>query len=83
MAMLEIIGRKVIVSRVAVALFNAQWPCSSLRASRAYWFEFAANGDLIDTDCPEQDDGDAAAALAQDCQQYLDGVVPSWCAGLV
>jgi hypothetical protein len=72
-------GRKVIVSRESVAAFNRTWPCSSLRASRAYWFEFDASGDLIDTDVPEQDDGPAASALADDCKAYLfDGDCPSW-----
>jgi hypothetical protein len=67
------------VSREGVAAFNARWPCSTLRPSRAYWFEFDVNGDLINTDCPEQDDGPAAAAMAEDCKTYLfDGDVPEW-----
>lgn len=73
--------RKVIVPRADVAAFNAQWPCSTLRASRAYWFEFEANGDLVDTDCPEQDDGPAAKAMADDCQAFLaTGDQPAWAA---
>lgn len=72
-------GRKVILSREAIALFNAQWPCSTLRSTRAYWFEFAENGDLIDTDCPEHDDGPAASAIADDCKAYLfEGIKPAW-----
>ena len=72
-------SRKVIVLRQAVALFNAQWPCSPLRATRAYWFEFDQSGDLVDTDCPESDDGPAALALAEDCRAFLDsGAVPGW-----
>lgn len=72
-------GRKVIVSRDAVASFNRAWPCSSLRASRAYWFEFDAAGDLVDTDCPEQDDGPAASAMADDCRAFLiEGRRPEW-----
>ncbi len=55
-------SRKVIVSRDEVANFNSRWPCSELRDSRAYWFEFDSDGDLIDTDVPEQDDGSAASA---------------------
>lgn len=71
--------RKVRVSKEAVALFNARWPASSLRTSRAYWFEFDANRDLIDTDVPEQDDGDAATALAEDCEAWLfDAKAPAW-----
>lgn len=77
--MLTEIGRKVIVSREGVAAFNRTWPCSSLRASRAYWFEFDADGDLIDTDCPEQDDGPPASAMADDCKAYLfEDEQPSW-----
>ena len=72
-------SRKVIVPRQAVALFNAQWPCSTLRTSRAYWFEFDERGDLVDTDCPESDDGPATLALAEDCRAFLDdGTQPDW-----
>lgn len=77
--MFEIIGRKVIVSRDGIAAFNRIWPGSSLRATRAYWFEFDARRDLVDTDCPEQDDGPAASAMADDCKAYLfDDVTPAW-----
>ena len=77
--MLTQICRKVIVSREGVAAFNHTWPCSSLRSSRAYWFEFDADGDLIDTDCPEQDDGPAASAMADDCKAYLfEDEQPTW-----
>lgn len=79
---MQIIGRKVIVSRAEVAAFNAQWPCSTLRATRAYWFEFNASGDLVDTDCPEHDDGPAALAMSQDCQALLfDNVTADWMEG--
>ena len=71
-------SRKVIVSQEEVERFNASWPCSELR-SRSYWFEFDAGGDLVDTDVPEQDDGPAALAMSQDCQEFLfDGVSPRW-----
>lgn len=77
--MLTISGNKVIASREAVALFNAQWPCSTLRPTRAYWFEFDRDGNLVDTDCPEQDDGPAASALADDCKMYLfSEEQPAW-----
>lgn len=70
---MEIIGPgKVRVSADGIAVFNASWPCSNLRASRSYWFEFDADGDLIDTDCPEQDDGPAASALCDDCRDFLN-----------
>lgn len=78
---MKTISRKVIVSRDEVATFNSRWPCSTLRPSRAYWFEFDASGDLVDTDCPEQDDGPAASAMADDCRAYLfDGETPDWAA---
>ncbi len=80
MERLAIQDRKVIVSREAVAAFNRGWPCSSLR-DRSYWFEFGTNGDLVDTDCPEHDDGPAASAMADDCRAYLlDGDYPLWAA---
>jgi hypothetical protein len=63
--------RKVRFSREEVAKFNASWPCSPLR-DRSYWFEFAANGDLIDTDVPEQDEGDAALALSYEAHIWLE-----------
>jgi hypothetical protein len=81
MAVEIISGRKVRVSPEGVASFNRAWPCSTLRASRAYWFEFDSRGDLIDTDCPESDDGPAALALAEDCKAYLfNGTRPIWAA---
>lgn len=71
--------RKVIVSRDEVRLFNSRWPCSELRTTRHYWFEFDADGDLIDTDVPESDDGSAASAMADDCKRWLfDDVEPEW-----
>lgn len=71
--------RKVRVSREGIAAFNRQWPCSSLRSSRAYWFEFDHDRDLIDTDVPEHDDGSAALALSQDCEAFaFDDEMPDW-----
>lgn len=71
--------RKVRASSRDVLAFNAQWPGSTLRATRAYWFEFDERGDLVDTDCPEHDDGPAAAALADDCRAFLfDGTLPDY-----
>ena len=70
--------RRVIVPREEIAAFNRQWPCSTLR-DRAYWFEFDASGDLVDTDCPASDDGPAASALADDCREFLEsGALPQW-----
>ena len=63
-------NRKVIVSREEVARFILSFPCSGLRP-RSYWFEFDENGDLIDTDVPEHDDGPGASALADDAKQFL------------
>lgn len=81
MSALAIIGPgKVRVSREGVTSFNRAWPCSSLRDSRAYWFQFNTESlDLEDTDCPESDDGPAASAMADDCRDYLrDGTRPAW-----
>src|ERR1039457_6231859 len=73
--------RKVRVSKDGVAAFNRQWPCSELRTSRAYWFEFENNGDLVDTDVPEQDDGTAAAAMADDAREFMfNDTLPGWAA---
>lgn len=71
--------RKVRVSREGVAAFNRQWPCSTLRSSRAYWFEFDESRNLVDTDVPEHDDGSAALALSQDCEAFaFDDETPAW-----
>jgi hypothetical protein len=79
--MLKIEGRKVIVSREGVEAFNRTWPCSELRSTRHYWFEFDESGDLVDCDVPEQDDGSAATAMADDCRRYLiDDEQPTWAA---
>ena len=80
MSVLSMVGTcKVRVSRDGVAAFNRTWPCSTLRDSRAYWFEFDASGDLVDTDCPEQDDGPAAAAMSDDCKAWLfNDELPGW-----
>lgn len=72
-------GSKVFVSAGEVAEFNRGWPCSELRSTRAYWFEFESNGDLVDTDVPEHDDGSAATAMADDCRKFLkDDELPEW-----
>lgn len=69
---LSVVGRrKVRISREGVAAFNAAWPGSRLRTSRAYWFDFDESGNLVDTDVPEQDDGPEAAALSDDCKAWL------------
>ena len=71
--------RKVRVSHLGVRLFNAQWPCSRLDPQRAYWFEFDADGDLVDTDVPEHSDGPEATALCDDAKAWLDdGTLPDW-----
>ena len=68
-------SRKVIFSRSDVAEFRAGWPCCKLQ-DRSYWFEFDSDGDLIDCDVPEQDDGPEAAAMACDAWEYLLSVTP-------
>lgn len=72
-------GGKVRVTMDGVAEFNRRWPCSELRSTRAYWFDFDANGDLVDTDVPEHDDGSAATAMSDDCKAFLfEGKTPAW-----
>lgn len=70
---------KVRVSRDGMRLFNRGWPCSELSAHRAYWFEFDADGDLVDTDVPEHSDGSASLAMSEDCKQFLfENTLPQW-----
>lgn len=80
MSLLAIIGpNKVQVSPEGIEAFNRTWPGSRLRPERSYWFEFGPTIDLIDTDCPEQDDGPEAKALANDCEAFLlTEVLPAW-----
>ena len=81
MNLIHLIGpNKVRVSQEGVAAFNRRWPCSTLRDTRSYWFEFDSRGNLVDTDCPEQCDATAAAtAMAADCQAYLESdTMPEW-----
>ena len=74
----EISRGKVLISRDGVALFNKQWPGSKLR-NRAYWFDFDNDGNLVDCDVPEQDDGLEAASLAQDALNWLfHDEMPQW-----
>lgn len=81
-ALTLLMSRKVRVSADGVAAFNRGWPCSTLRPSRAYWFQFDCEGSLIDSDVPDQDDGPAASAMAEDCQAFLDhGTLPEWAPG--
>lgn len=71
--------RKVRVSRTGIALFNRQYPCSTLSVTRAYWFEFAEDGELINDDIPSHDECDETATLAADCLAWLDdGTSPDW-----
>jgi hypothetical protein len=70
---------KVIVSRQEVARFNARWPGSPLNPNRHYGFEFDEQGDLLDSDVPEHQDGTAALALAYACREfYLLETWPEW-----
>jgi hypothetical protein len=76
---MKIQNRKVFVSKHEVASFNRGWPCSELRSTRSYWFEFDSQGDLVDTDLPEHDDGSAASAMADDCKAFLrESKLPEW-----
>ena len=72
-------GNTVKVTAPGIAAFKKVWPCSGL-PDNLQWFEFAANGDLVDTSITEESDGSAAAALADDCKAFLqDGTLPEWC----
>lgn len=64
-------GNKVRFSKEEVRLFMYGYPCSGLR-ERSYWFEFDNNGDLVDTDVPEHDDGEGASALSQEASVFFE-----------
>jgi hypothetical protein len=68
----------VTVTEKEVARFKETWPCSGLH-DKEYWFTFDADENLVDSNVGEDDDGDAARALSQDCQEYLFcQVMPVW-----
>ena len=63
---------RVNVSRADVEKFNRSWPCSNLPA-RPFWFEYWANGDLVDygpSSLYGKYDGPALLALTGDAQAY-------------
>lgn len=71
-------SNKVIVSRQEIANFNRSRPQSLFRDTRTYWFEFDSEGELIDTDCPEQDYV-SESEIAGDCAAWLfDGIIANW-----
>lgn len=71
--------RKIIVSKKEVLTFMRMFPCSGLSGNRSYWFEFDKDGNLVDTDVPEHDDGDGARVLADDCHSFLmHETIPDW-----
>jgi hypothetical protein len=79
MKMMKIKQSRVLVSRQEVTAFNSRWPCSELRDSHTYWFEFDDADNLIDTNVDVRGDGSAASAMADDCRHYLKtGEYPEW-----
>lgn len=72
-------GRTVFVTRYETIAFNQAWPCSELRTDREHWFTFETNGDLVDHNLTDREDGSAASAMADDCKAYLErGECPDW-----
>jgi len=70
-------GNKVFFSTNDVRMFARTWPGCILQ-DRAYWFEFDGEGNLVDTNIPENEDGLEAIALADDAGQYMAGTRPRW-----
>ena len=63
---------RVRFSRAEVEAFNDTWPCSEL-GNRALWFEYdRSNGDLVDHNLKDHEDGSAALALSHDGQVWLE-----------
>lgn len=73
-------GKRVLFESADVAKFKAVWPCSNL-GTGPYWFEFDWRGDLVGTNVPEEHDGPAASALADDGRAFLSttgAIKPEW-----
>lgn len=64
--------RKVIFTREEVAAFVHDNPGCGLQSTRAYWFEFDPDAELIDMDVPWQDYGPGAEALADTARAWLE-----------
>lgn len=64
-------------NRGEVAKFKRLWPCSGL-PNHQVWFEFAANGDLIDTNISDKSEFGAVAALISDARALLRGETVAW-----
>lgn len=63
---------RVCVSGDEVDYFNRHWPCSEL-TGHPISFTFASDGDLVDTNARETEDGGALLALSQDAWKYTEG----------
>jgi hypothetical protein len=62
---------RVAVSAEEVYQFNTRWPCSELSANHGLSFTFdKRNGDLVDHNARQFEDGSALVALSQDAQKY-------------
>lgn len=71
--MIRYTPNKIGFSGAEVVDFMRTFPCSGLR-ERSYWFEFDSEGNLIDTDVPEHDDGPGATALCEQAHEYWQGL---------
>jgi hypothetical protein len=58
---------KIIITAHDVGLFNAMWPASPIELRRHY-AEFDRQGNLVDHDFNDNEDGAAALALIEDAQ---------------
>lgn len=76
---MEISNRKVTLSSYDMEDFSVVWPGLNYTPNRQYWFEFDINGNLVDCNVHEHEDGYWATVLASDCFDYLfKGIKPNW-----
>ena len=62
---------RVTVSASEVYDFNRRWPCSELSGDHGISFTFQAdNGDLVDHNARDYEDGGALVALSEDAGKY-------------
>jgi hypothetical protein len=60
--------RRIVMTAQDVRELRDTWPCSGVEECVDVFFEFAENGDLVDSDAPEAWDSGFSSALLLDAK---------------